>query len=163
VHVVGCSRKPVEISTIGYHVYQRRLYFRRAVLTNCDDVLHVESRVKSRCAYSCICAVPCFALHIRCLKLCRALHWSLKLPATELYCSCLSTLSSLLTVDVPYQVPNVPRVTYARTVAWILSRMRLLYVIAPLTPPPPTRDLIVSLKLLSVLSAFCNWKHPNSG
>jgi len=67
VHVVGCSRKPVEISTIGCHVYQRRRYFRRAVLTNCDDVLHVESRVKSRCAYSCICAVPCFALHIGCL------------------------------------------------------------------------------------------------
>jgi hypothetical protein len=137
VHVMGCRRRPVEISTIRCSVYQC-FTFRRAVLTDCDDVLHVESRVEvAMCVLnSCICAVLCFALHIRYLKLCRALHCSLKLPATELYCCCLSILSSLLTADVPYQVPNVPHVTYARTVARTLSRMRLPYVISALTPSP---------------------------
>lgn len=59
----------------------------------------------------------------------------------------------LLTADVPYHVLNVPRVTYAHTVARTLALASALRHSCTY-PLPLSRNLIVSLKLLSVLPAF---------
>ena len=77
VHLVGLAGNRSKFRRYAVVVFINSVYtFRRAVLTDCNDVVQVDSRVEVRMCVlnSCICVVPGFALHIRCLKPCRALH-----------------------------------------------------------------------------------------